>query len=314
MPVIGVQTALTGTTVAGDLVTSIRDLIPDPVYDANNVALPDTDGNLVRSQSLYRWINDSVKQVSQKLGWAIDDWNGLAVTANLPFYALDALWHNVSDAWMAGFVMNRVPEAATIVPYRIASNRSYLYGIHKRTDHLEIFLFSRPNFTDPVTTLTSTIGADGVDPILVGSTTGFLPYGLVRIDNELLAYQTLTGGLAVITRGTGGTVAETHNAGATVTHCNIWFRGVRLPRQVKQSTDVIEVPAAFIPIVQEYVLQQVRIAEQEYESAGVHAKNFEQQLQMADNDPRWKEDLYSQQGLMDQYGTMRGRWWPVIIP
>lgn len=314
MPVIGVATSLSGLTTAGDLVTSIRDLIPDPVYDDKNLALPDTDGNLIRAQSLYRWISNSVKLVSQKLDWSLEDWNGLAVRAEQPFYALDPLWHNISDAWLAGFVMNRAPEAATIFPYRISSNRSYLYGIHKRTDHLEMFLFARPNNTDATTTTTSTIAADGVDPLPVASTLGFLPYGMVRIEDELIQYQTLTGGLAVISRGIGGTKAVAHDAGKTVTHCNIWMKGTRLPRVITQSSDLIEVPGAFIPIIQEYVLQQVRVVEQEYESAGVHAKMFEQMLAEADNDPIWKSDLYSQQGLWDQYGTRRGRWWPVIIP
>jgi len=315
MPVIGVPSATSGLTLAGSLVTQIRDLIPDPVYDqTTNIALPDVDGNFIRAQSLYRWINNATNLIAQKLGWVIEDWNGFAVTANQPFYALDPLWHNISDAWLAGFVMNRAPEAATIFPYRIASNRSYLYGVHKRTDHLEVFLFARPNATDAVTTLTNTIAGDGVDPIVVGSSTGFLPYGLVRIEDELLAYQTLTGGLAVVSRGLGSTKATGHNAGATVTHCNVWMKGSRLPKVVTASTDLIELPAAFIPIVQEYVLQQVRIAEQEYQSAGVHGQNFDMMLKHADNDPVWKQDLYSQQGLWDQYGTRRGRWWPVVIP
>ena len=314
MPVIGVASSQAGFTVAGDLVTSIRDLIPDPVYDVNNIALPDTDGNLIRSQSLYRWISNSVKLVSQKLGWALQDWNGISVRTDQPFYALDPLWHNITDAWVAGFVMNRAPEAATIFPYKISSNRSYLYGIHKRSDHLEMFLFAKPNNTDASTTLTSALAADGVDPIPVTSTTGFMNQGMARIDDELIQYQGLSGGLSVITRGVGGTKAVAHDNGKTETHCNIWLKGVRLPRVITQSTDIIEIPGAFIPIIQEYVLQQVRIAEQEYQSADQHAKAFGQMLAEADNDPYWKEDLYSQQGLFDQYGTRRGRWWPVIIP
>ncbi|TSA51344.1 MAG: hypothetical protein D4R44_08135 [Actinobacteria bacterium] len=314
MPVIGVASTSTGLTTAGSLVTAIRDLIPDPVYDTSNVALPDTDGNLIRSQSLYRWISNGIILVSQKLGWVIEDWNGLVMKQDQPFYALDPLWHNINDAWLAGFVMNRAPEAAVIFPYKISSNRSYLYGLHKRTDHLEVFLFAKPNTTDPTTTLTNTIGADGVDPIIVGSTTGFLAYGMVRIEDELIQYQTLTGGLAVVSRGVGATKAVAHNAGATVSHCNMWMKGVRLPRTITQSSDVIEIPAAFIPIVQEYVLQQVRVTEQEYQLAGQHQKTFNDMLAEADNDPIWKSDLYTQQGLWDQYGTRRGRWWPVIIP
>jgi hypothetical protein len=312
-PAIGVAVSASLST-AGSLVTQIRDLIPDPVFDSSNAALPDVDGNLIRAQSLYRWISNAINLISQKLGWVIDDWNAVPVLANQPFYALGPLWHNITDGWVAGYVMNRAPEQAVIFPYRIASNRSYLYGVHKRTDHLEVFLFARPNTIDPSTTLTNTIGASGVDPILVADTTGFMPYGFVRIENELIQYQTLTGGLAVVSRGVGDTMADGHNAGAAVQHCTFWMKGSRLPKSVTESTDLIELPAAFIPIVQEYVLQQVRVTEQEYQSAGVHGQNFQEMLKHADNDPVWKADLYSTQGLWDQYGTRRGRWWPVIIP
>lgn len=314
MPVIGVASTQTGLTTAGTLVTQIRDLIPDPVYDAANVAQPDIDGNLFRSQSLYRWINDAVKLVTQKLGWVIEDWNGLPVVAEQPFYALDPLWHNIDDVWVAGLILGRAPESAVIFPNRISATRSSVFGVHKRTDHLEVFLFSRPSAVDPSTTLTNSIGADGVDPIVVGSTTNFRPYGMVRIEDELIQYQTLTGGLAVISRGVGSTKAMGHNAGVTVQHCTIWMKGTRLPKVVTSANDVIEIPAAFIPAIQEYVLQQCRIAEQEYESSAKHKDNFDRMLAEADNDPVWKADLYNLHAVGNEGGTVRGRWWPVIIP
>src|SRR5262245_28913404 len=52
-------------TLAGDLITSIRDEIPDPSYNAaTDDPLPDGNGGLFRASTLYRWLDEAIRTFS----------------------------------------------------------------------------------------------------------------------------------------------------------------------------------------------------------------------------------------------------------
>src|SRR5712691_11028303 len=89
------------SVLAGDLVTTIRDLIPDPTPTslASGVATPTEDGGLFRAATLYRWLDAGVRVMAQACGAVIDDWTALAQVGSQPWYALDAKFQTVADGF-----------------------------------------------------------------------------------------------------------------------------------------------------------------------------------------------------------------------
>lgn len=82
----------------------------------------------------------------------------------------------------------------------------------------------------PATTLASAIGSSDTT-IVVGSTTGFLSSGTLRIDQELMDYAGVTGSTFTgVTRGAHGTTAASHSSGVPVwpglSQCELTTTGI----------------------------------------------------------------------------------------
>ena len=137
---------------AADIINQVRDLIPDGVYDASGVALPGTDGDLFRTQTLLRFIDDMVATIAQRSGWSVHDWYAMARVNGKPYYAVDEKWIDVHEAFSNMWPLDRIAEGSIISPTH-PSQRPLWYGIHNRGSNLEVTFFPRPNVSDPATTL-----------------------------------------------------------------------------------------------------------------------------------------------------------------
>jgi hypothetical protein len=287
------------SVTAGTLVTTLRDLIPDTNYDASGVSHPELDGGLFRGQTLYRWLNDGVKALTEQVGWVVSDWTAVTVTANQPFYSLNGAWHELEEGFQGGFRLMLAPEGLTVWPKPIVGAQAAMYTIRRQTDHLEVGLLPIPNTTDPTTTINQVGGMTLTSTsVTVTSTTGFLTFGYVQIDSEILAYQTTTAtSLGVLTRAQAGTAAATHANGATVTHLSAWFKGERMPTEIAVSTDVVEVPSGFLFAVQEYVLSKCDYAQNDVQAGKLHMDQFRQECKRIHDDPGWRSDAQGTQVL-----------------
>jgi hypothetical protein len=278
------------TTAAGTI-NRVRDLIPDPVYDGSGNPLPDSNGGLFYASTLYNFLSDGIIRTAELLGWRIVDWTALAATAGLPTYDVDSKWVSISDLLVNKWVLAPLDETLSIYPTtELQSKQPIRYGIHSQTDHLRIFTFPAPNVADPTTTLSANIGTTD-SSLQLASTTGFLTDGYVLIDAELIRYESLGTSptrLLTLTRGVGGTTAASHNQNATITHCSIWVKGVRVPAPVTASSSVIELPSAFIPFLTTYVLARCRGAEQEHQEARALMKDFDNDVLRMKADPFWQ--------------------------
>lgn len=291
-PTVQPQPAAT-CVLAGELLNRVRAKIPDDVF-INELPQPDVDGKF-RAQTLYRWMDDARQVLTQLSGWTIDDWYAMAQVRLQGWYTVDPKFISAqagfSNLWPLG--MDVVSETDSIWPNSFGPmNSQPLLGFVRRlADTLEMGLFPVPTASDPATTLSSNLAISGVDPIPLVATTGFLTYGYVQIDSEIIQYQQLNTGpvsIGVISRGVCGTSAAAHTAGAAVQHLGFWIKGKRLPTEIVNSQSCIEVPRPWQSHLETYVLAQVR----ERQGKGAESQRlmtaFERACRDIDADPKWK--------------------------
>lgn len=302
---------------AGQIINNVRDQIPDPVYSAG-VPQPDADGGTYRASTLYRYLSDGITICSQKLHWTVIDWNAFPFVNLQSEYVLPSNYVTVRDMLGNKWVLARIEEQLTIYPSsQVTAKQPVWYGVHSRTNPLNIFIFPAPNFSDPSTTTTTNLAPTSTS-VTVTSATGFLSDGYLIIGGtELVRYHSVdyaTGVVSVMLRGQGGTIAGTFSSGATVQHCSGWFKGLRVPAPVTISTAIMELPDAFSPYLQDYVLARVRQAENEFQESARLMQQFQLWLKDTAEDPQWVTMNPSQ---LEEFGSplVGGlAWGRVIVP
>lgn len=262
--------------LAGTIVNNVRDLIPDPIYSAS-IPQPDADGGLFRAQTLYRWLDDGVRLITNALGWTLSDWTAVSAVTGQAVYSVNPLFLLVDQAYAKQqmlLVPNQV-NAMSIQPSRTSgaqADRAYIYRV---TDHLEVGFSPLPNYTDVATTLSGGVTA-GQTTLPLTSAASFLSYGYALIESELVQYQVISGNtLEAVTRGAGGTAAVAHAGGAAATHCSLWLKGSRSPVTITDSTSVVEVPLGWVSLLNTYLLAQCRQSENEDQVAARLLKEFD---------------------------------------
>jgi len=282
------------STTAAATINSVRDLIPDPVYNSSGVAQPDSDGDLFKAQTLYRWLSQAIKRCGDGMGWITEDWYAMAVTNGKPVVSLDEKWVSIGDAFLAKWALTPLPEWLTLYPTaQLVNSQAIWYSQHRLTDHVEMTLFPAVNFTDPTTTLNGALSASATSATVVDTTgTGWLPDGYVQIDSEIIKFESKTGtSLLTLSRGQCGTTAASHLTGATVTHLSAWIKGPRTVADVTASTSLIELPPAFISFLDLFVLSRARQSENEFQEAAALMKQFESELEKKKRDPFWQTTM-----------------------
>jgi hypothetical protein len=289
----------TATTAAG-IINSVRDQIPDPIFNASGIRIdsPDADGGLFSAVTLYRWLDTGVRRLAQACGAIIEDWTAIGQVASQPWYAVDPKFIEVLSGFSNQWPIETftLAEEDVIWPSTSVATSQSLWGYYrKRTDHLEFGLWPLPNVVEPSTTLVNTIAASAADPIALVSTATFLSFGYVQIDAEIIQYQKVTTspvGIGVISRGQAGTTAAAHAAGATVSHLGLWLKGRRTPGTISSSTSVVEIPQDILMHLETYVLARCRRAENEHEEARALMKDFDAVCASLRADPTRKESQW----------------------
>jgi hypothetical protein len=155
--------------------------------------------------------------------------------------------------------------------------------------------------------------------LTVASTAGFLPYGYVQVENEICFYGAVTSTtqLSPVIRAQCGTTAATHSANVSVAHLSAWFKGNRNPNEIAVSTDTVELPNAFIWLVQDFVLARCNTAQSDMQGWAAYMKYFNDECKRIQQDPSWRSDAQGNQVI--PYGVpLAGRlaWspWGVLVP
>jgi len=264
-PSIGTPTS--GTT-AGDVLSSIRDMIPD------TVSSPSVDGTAFSLATLLRWMNDGLR-IMATTAPIIQDWYALQSQQGMDLYVLPSTTLSVEQLWYDNFVCARSPEYNNLGLTKITS-RSYYFGPHSIHQTPRLSLYPACDRTGATTTLNGAITSTDLT-ITVVSTTNFRPYGYILVDSEIIAYRTIdsTGTiLSAILRGQAGTTAASHLTATPVTELNVMMKLSRLPTPLTSATDVIEIPVGLVPLIEVYVLSKVREAEQDHQTGHMLREEF----------------------------------------
>lgn len=316
--IIGLLEPFAPVVTAGGIINSIRDQIPDPVYDEAGNPLPDVDGSFLRVQSLYRWLSDAIREMSRRANWLIPDWYALPSENRAESYTLDSKWVGVEALWVNQLRCTFLDEAWRIYPNAYVG-QPLTYSLHRRAGALDISLYGAPNLTDKQTVLMSDLPPGG-NVVHVASTAGFLSFGWLKVEGELIEYRTLDpvmNTVSVLRRGRAGTQAMQHNLHAPVIHCSIWIKGLRSPLNVRSSTDPIEIPEAFHAGLEYYVLSKVREAEQARGEAKSLMQDFIEICKDISADPVWQatDGTYSVRPYGSYHGgPLYGTGFGVIVP
>jgi hypothetical protein len=338
---------------AGDIITSVRDLGPDPCYDdVTGEPLPDADGSFLRASTLYRWLTNGIRELTRRCNWTVLDWTAMAQETRQQVYALDRRFINVDGCFANQYRLMHLDELHTMYPsYAVA--QPLWFSWHHRSDKLELALWPAPDRTDPQANLMTTLAPDA-QVVYVNTTAGFLPFGWVQIGSELLQYSALIpatetedaavegydlggfvppvppdglGGyvppdgvvssayprLAVVRRGVSGTSRAIHYAGDPVRHLGIWCRGWRVPAAVRRSTDCVELPMAFQAPLESYVLSKYREAEQDRQSAQSLMQEFMAMTNDILIDPTWQQPPFPMQARAYGDSMVGGMAWGRVV-
>jgi hypothetical protein len=256
------------TILAGTIINSVRDAIPDPTYSAG-VPQPDADGGLFRASTMYRWLDEGARSMTARMGYTLTDWTALPTVASQPVYAVDGLFSLIDEVYhkQLKLRLRQHGEVDEIYPGRTPAAQASAAYVYRMTDHIEVGFDPMPSAADPATTLNGGITASDASIVLT-SATGFLSFGYVLIGTELIQYGGISGNTLIgCRRGLGGTTAVSHLTAVAVTQCSLWLKGTRSPLAIADSTSVVEMPPAWVPLLNLYVLAQCRTMEQEFGEA-----------------------------------------------
>ncbi len=254
--------------LAATIINNVRDIYPDPAYSAG-VPQPDADGPIFRAGSLYRWLDDGARLMVSRTGWTLTDWTAFPAVANKAIYNVSELWQIIDQVYASRFpcqVISRA-EARAVTPNAASGLQPKDAYVHSQGGGLALGFDPFPSASDPATTLNGALTIGAVSIVLT-SAAGFLPSGYALIDSELVFYQAIVGNtLTLVARGVGGTAAAAHLTAAAATHCSLWVQGARVPNTISSSTSLVEVPLAWVSLLNLYLLGMMKMSGQDEAAA-----------------------------------------------
>ena len=247
------------SVTAENILRSIRAKIPDPVADIA------TDGTAFTLSTLLLWLNDSARVLCSTVP-VIQDWYAVRSTTGMDTYELPAEIMAVHQVYYDLDQLSRAAEGDSIFSNKVQGN-SWWYSPHSVRVIPALHVSPACDRTGLATTLTTGGGVNATaTTFTLASTTDLNDTGFLLLESELVLYKNVSGlTISNVLRGQGGTVAASHAQGSAVTECNILFKCTRLPRPLAAATDTVEVPQALWPLLELYVMANVREAEQEHQ-------------------------------------------------
>ena len=243
--------------------------------------LPDTDGAAVGAYTMFRWLNDALKQASQVCG-GLFDYSGVSSIAGQPQYITPGQWKKISTLWYDGYPVAMDDAGNYFRRNNITASILSSVATSLFTDRMMLEVWPQPARTAAQTTLAS--------QMLIGQTTaqltsaaGFLlGNGFVQIGTEIMSYAGISGNtLQNLQRGLSGTVQGVIPAGTNVQELNIFWQGWREYNpnfQPGSSYAVVPVPLGWETILFEYGLGRMKLAEQDVGEYSKLTESFKKQL------------------------------------
>ena len=271
--------------VAALTVTTLTGLIAGAIPTRSSAMNPDADGGWISASTAYRWLNDALTKAG-RIGGGIPSITALQAVAGTAMYRLTGRWIKFTDCWFDGWPINFGKRKDVFLHNPVISIPGTA-TIEEWTDSTVFQLWGQPNRTGASTVLGANMTLTDTSA-QVANNANFIAPGLCQIDNEIMAFSSLSGAtfLAGMMRGLGGTVIATHLSGATVVELNIRISGFRQPSQYSVGQSALSLPIVTgweVPL-QDYMVAQARRAEQNTQEAIAIESEFNKEIgEMAKN-------------------------------
>lgn len=288
-----------GLTMGGAMISGLQLPIQSGYPpDISRAWLPDTDGDIISAEALYRWLRDGLKLIGDRTG-GIRDVTGFPATFGQAQYPIIGHWQHIDNNFYDGYPViagrkqqvfrrSRVTGLSGMTTVNVSSNRQF------------VEMWPQPQRSGGSSTLAAALPASSVPlpSITVNNTSGWvLTFGLAVIGQypptrdynglnstnnsgscELVYYNYVNGStIGQVQRGMGGTQPQAWPIGTPVQECNIYMTGLRTPQMYYrgQSALTFSCPPGFEEASQKYLLHRFRLAEQNTQEAQSLYEAFE---------------------------------------
>lgn len=244
----------------------------------NRAWCPDSDGDIFPAITIYSWLREALNRASDITG-GIYDATGVRTSTQVAMYQVGSQWKKFTHAWWDGWQLGLGNKGDAFYRNRIDATTGIVFT-DVRGKNAIIEYYPIPNRTGGSGALVAGISATE-STLQLNTSTFFLQYGLAQVDNEIVAYQSMTGGSLVgCLRGLGGTVAAAHSLGATVYELNGRFAGYRYATipTLGSASQELDIPASWDAAMPLYLESRYREAERRFRESKELRDSFEAEL------------------------------------
>lgn len=247
----------------------------------NSAWNPDTDGSSFSATKVYKYLNDALRQASEETG-GIKNYSGVGTVKSQQLYTLNGNWRTISDIWYNGYWLMGGDHSYFFKRNSIVSGVLTVAMSPIQDNRTVIELFPQPDRTAGMTTLTAPMGISDTSLTLANSSALLLPMGFIQIDNEIMAYSSISGGtLNGLLRAVGLTAAATHASGANVNELNCFFCGNQIMTVTYVSGNsglTLPVPSGWKDLLKDYMVYLGKLDLQDSGEAEKYLKYFRDKI------------------------------------
>jgi hypothetical protein len=263
----------TGPWIIGSSITgSIAGI---PPYKSS-AYLPDTDGDIVSTFEMYRWLNAGLVELGRLTGGILDQ-TGVAMPAGNAEVAIPGWWLSIKYVWHNGWLTLAEQQSYTWLQSPVQGIPG-IVTLWRNGAQQVMGTWPQPATAPALTTLSAPMAAGDTVANLV-SAAGFTAPGMCLIDSENMSYSqasVTTNQLTGIVRGYSGTIAGSHLSGASVSQLILRLLGRRMPVMLVpgQSSNVLDLPMGWDAILDDYIMARFKRTEQDEDAAAKLIQQF----------------------------------------
>ena len=258
--------------------------------------LPNTDGKAFSVTAMYEWLNNALNKLSHAVN-GIQNYAGVPTQAGNPLYVIPGQWLTISDVWYGGYWIQGGQRQWFYRRNSVTTDVLSAVTISVQSDRQVMEVSYQPDRDSGDTALTGTVGVQDTSMAVADGSVFLLPFGFLQVigqvvgvpgvQTEIMAYSNISPGgvISGLIRGLGQTTPQEWDPGSVVQELSLFWCGKQIfstnsysivPQFASDGgtvqapnppSTVIPCPFGWGPIIDKYMLAQVKYAEQDVDTA-----------------------------------------------